>query len=225
MRKAIRACEQQHQVITRRGIHEVALGFPKYVEKMYADAAVNKAEIERARAAITRKYLEGSSLTTTTNLYAHLLSRNMNDKMFQVGSWTQIEDVWSFFQQVLTRCSIETLFGTQIFKKYPRLTKDLWEFEDAIQGVLPALSWFTMSLPGIPNPSPYKEPMARLGQGIYKWLRASHSGTEFAKTGSDDADWDEHRGSKFIQERDGLFAKAPFSIENRTAEMLDVMHW
>ncbi|KAI4710123.1 hypothetical protein J4E89_005355 [Alternaria sp. Ai002NY15] len=66
--------------------------------------------------------------------------------------------------------------------------------------------------------------MARLGQGIHKWLRASHSGTEFAKTGIDDTDWDEHRGSKFIQERDDLFAKASFSVENRTAEMLDVMH-
>ncbi|KAI4952608.1 hypothetical protein J4E91_003080 [Alternaria rosae] len=217
MKKAMHACEQQNAVVTRRNMHEVILGSREAVAKIYADAAVDKAELEFMRGVSMRKYLEGSPLANMTNLYADILSRNMNDKMFQVGSWTQIEDVWSFFQQVLTRCSMEALFGSAIFKQYPGLIKDYWKFEDAIQGFLPVLPWFA-------TPRPYKEPLDRLCQGIEKWLRVNHSGTEFAKTGSDDADWDEHRGSKFIQERDDIVAKAMLPLETRTAEMLDIIH-
>ena len=218
MKKAMHACERQNPVVTKRNMHEVILGSHNAVAKKYEDAAVDKAEIEIARGVSMRKYLEGSTLTTVINLYAYILSRNMNDKMFQVGSWTQIEDAWSFFQQVLTRCSMEALFGSTIFKQYPGLIKDYWKFEDAIQGFLPVLPWFA-------TPRPYKEPLDRLCQGVEKWLSVNHSGTEFAKTGSDDADWDEHRGSKFIQERDDIVAKAMLPLEIRTAEMLDIMHW
>jgi hypothetical protein len=218
MKKAIQACEPGNPVVTRRNMHEVILGSSRAVAKLYADAAINKADIERARAASTLKYLEGNTLAIITNLYADILSRNMNDKMFQVGSWTQIEDTWSFFQQVLTRCSMETLFGSAIFRQYPGLVKDYWKFEDAIEGFLPVLPWFT-------HARPYKEPLDRLSQGVEKWLKVNHSGTEFAKIGSHDANLDEHRGSKFVQERDDLIAKAPLPLETRTAEMLDIMHW
>jgi hypothetical protein len=218
MKKAIRAYERQNPVSTRKDMHEIILGSSPAVAKLYADTAIDKGVIERARTVSTQKYLEGDSLAIITNLYVTTFSRNMNDKMFQVGSWTQIEDFWSFFQQVLTRCSIETLFGSAIFKQYPGLIKDYWKFEDAAEGFVPGLPWFTTS-------TAHKEPLDRLCQGVEKWLKVNHSGTEFAKTGSDDADWDEYKGSKFIQERDDLLAKAALPLKTRTAEMLDVMHW
>ncbi|KAI4934646.1 hypothetical protein J4E85_002504 [Alternaria conjuncta] len=187
------------------------------IRKKYKDAAVNAQDfLITQRGVTTRKYLEGSSLATMTNLYTDILSRNMNDKMFQVSSWTQIEDVWSFLQQVLTRCSLELLFGSAILKQYPGLIKDYWKFEDAIQDYLSVQSLF--------RPAPYKEPLERLWQGVEKWLKVNHSGTEFAKTGPDDADLDEYRGSKFIQELDDTIASKQLPFEARIAEMLDVMH-
>jgi hypothetical protein len=218
MKKAIQVYEQQNPIRTGKNMHEIILGSSQAVASMYANAAVDKKAMERARIASTRKYLEGDSLKVVIDLYAAILSRNLNDKMFQVGTWTQIEDVWSFFQQVLTRCSMETLFGSAIFKQYPGLVKDYWKFEDAIEGFVPGMPWFT-------NSTAYKDPRDRLFKGIGKWLKANHSGTEFAKIGSDDADWDEHKGSKFIQERDDLLVKAPLPFEARTADMLDIMHW
>ncbi|KAI4704384.1 hypothetical protein J4E81_001450 [Alternaria sp. BMP 2799] len=191
--------------------------YRKDLKKKYKDAAVNAQEfLMTQRGVTTCKYLEGSSLATMTNLYTDILSRNMNDKMFQISSWTQIEDVWSFLQQVLTRCSLELLFGSAILKQYPGLIKDYWKFEDAIQDYLSVQYLF--------RPAPYKEPLERLWQGVEKWLKVNHSGTEFAKTGPDDADLDEYRGSKFIQELDDTIASKQLPFEARIAEMLDVMH-
>ena len=218
MKQAIQAYEKRNLVITGKNMYEIILGSPQAVANLYTKAAVDQGAIERARIASTQKYLEGESLRNLTDLYAATLSRNLNNKMFQVGSWTQIEDSWSFFQQVLTRCSMETLFGSAIFKQYSGLIKDYWKFEDAIEGFVPGMPWFT-------NSTAYREPRDRLYKGVEKWLKANHSGTEFAKIGSDDVDWDEHKGSKFIQERDDLLAKAPLPLEARTAEMLDIMHW
>ncbi|KAL1798301.1 hypothetical protein ACET3X_002338 [Alternaria dauci] len=217
MKQAIQAYEKRNPVITGKNMYEIILGSPEAVAKLFTNAAIDQGTIERARKATMRKYLEGDSLTTVADFYAATLSRNLNDKMFQVGTWTQIEDSWSFFQQVFTRCSMETLFGSAIFKQYPGLIKDYWKFEDAIEGFVPGMPWFTNSMA-------YKEPRDRLYKGIEKWLKANHSGTEFAKIGSDDADWDEYKGSKFIQERDDLLSRAPLPLEVRTAEMLDIMH-
>ena len=197
MKQAIQAYEKRNPVITGKNMYEIILGSPQAVANLYTKAAVDQGAIERARIASTQKYLEGESLRNLTDLYAATLSRNLNNKMFQVGSWTQIEDSWSFFQQVLTRCSMETLFGSAIFKQYSGLIKDYWKFEDAIEGFVPGMPWFT-------NSTAYREPRDRLYKGVEKWLKANHSGTEFAKIGSDDMDWDEHKGSKFIQERDDL---------------------
>ena len=213
VKKAMQACRP---AITRRNMHEVIVLSRKDLEKKYDDAAAHMRDVSFERGVTTCKYLEGSSLATMTNLYTDILSRNMNDKMFQVSSWTQIEDVWSFLEQVLTRCSVELLFGSAILKQYPGLIKDYWKFEEAIQGFLSTDDLF--------RTPPYKESLDRLWQGVEKWLKVNHSGTEFAKTGPNDADLDEHRGSKFIQELDDMIASSQLPSEARIAEMLDVLH-
>lgn len=170
-----------------------------------------------ALAAPIQKHLTGTSLAELGELYASKLSSNMDDKMFQVDTWTQIEDFWSFFQQVFTRCLVETLFGSVIFRQYPKLVKDYWKFEDALETYVPGMSWLLGS-------SAYEEPRDALLRGVEKWLRTSHNGSGFAKLGSDDPIWDDIRGSKLIQEVDGLLAK--FSSEElRAVELLKVIHW
>jgi hypothetical protein len=193
-------------------INEIIFGYPK------VDAHnANNEKVEQARSALSQKYLIGTSLNTTIDLYASTLSRNLNDKMFQVGSWTQIEDYWSFFEQVLTRCSIETLLGSAIFKQYPGLVKDFWKFEDAIDSFIPGMPRLLVS-------AAHNEPRDRLLQGIGKWLKANHSGSEFAKINNEDPDWDNYKGSKFVQERDDVLAKIGLDIEARAADMLSLVH-
>ena len=156
------------------------------------------------------KYLTGAPLTNLCELYASKLSSNMNDKMFQTDSWTQIEDFWSFFQQVLTRCSIETLFGSAIFRQYPGLTKDYWKYQDAAEG-------HSLHMPYPLEPKEHKEHLEKLLAGVEKWFKTNHSGSEFAQVGSEDPDWDEHKGSKFIQESDDGFARVSSERERAMA--------
>lgn len=156
------------------------------------------------------KYLTGASLTSLCELYASKLSSNMNDKMFQTDSWTQIEDFWSFFQQVLTRCSIETLFGSAIFRQYPGFTKDYWKYQDAAEG-------HGLHMPYPLEPKEHEEHLEKLLAGVEKWFKTNHSGSEFAKIGSGDPDWDEHKGSKFIQESDDGIARVSSERERAMA--------
>jgi hypothetical protein len=212
VKKVAEASKQRTLQGTESNFNDVIFGHPQIDGN-----DVNNEKFELARAALTPKYLTGPSLTTMIDLYASILSRNLNDKMFQVGSWTQIEDFWSFFEQILTRCSIEMLFGSAIFKQYPGLIKDFWKFDDAISGFIPGLPRILVS-------TTHQAPRDRLFLGIEKWLKANHSGSEFAKISSNDPDWNEYMGSKFIQERDDVLSKIPLVAEARAADMLCVMH-
>ena len=172
---------------------------------------------KNARTASIHKYLTGASLSDLSELYALKLSSNMDDKMFQVGTWTQIEDCWSFFQQVLTRCIVETLVGSTFFRQYPKFIKEFWAFEDSLESYLPGIS-------GLLDSSAYEKPRDTLLEGLEKWIRANHAGNEFAKIGTFDPDWDEQRGSKFVQEFDSLFSEFS-SEESRAVELLELIHW
>ena len=195
-------------------------GAPKAALDLYRKQSVNGKEanpISHVHATISNKYLTGAPLVSLVDSYASILSRSLNDKMFQVGSWTQIEDFWSFMQQVQTRCIMEALFGSTLFKQYPRIVRDYWEFDTAVDSFLPGASFFMIS--------GASRPRERLQAGIEKWLKTNHSGSEFAKIAEEDPDWDEHKGSKFIQERDDAIAKIKgLDLQARVAELLSVMH-
>ncbi|KAF1945985.1 cytochrome P450 [Clathrospora elynae] len=197
-----------------------ALGYPKAALDLYAIEGVGGKEKEAfqyAHTTLSQKYLTGASLASISDVYVSMLSRSLNDKMFQIGSWTQIEDFWSFFQQVITRCTMETLFGSAISKQYRGLIKDYWMFDDAIESFMPGM-------PRLFTSASYQGPRDRLHEGIEKWLKTNHSGSEFAKIADEDPIWDEHKGLKFIQERDDVFAKIEGKDwKTRTAEVLSVM--
>lgn len=170
-----------------------------------------------ARKVSIQKYLTGASLPNLGELYASRLSSSMNDKMFQFGTWTQLEDSWSFFQQVLTRCMVETLLGSTFFRQYPKFVKEYWVFEDSLQSYVPGIS-------GLLDLSAYEKPRDTLLQGLEKWIRTNHAGKEFAKVESNDPDWDQEKGSKFVQEFDSLFSEFS-SEESRAVELLQLIYW
>lgn len=195
-------------------------GTPKAALRIYRGEDVTekqKQALDYAHLTLPQKYLAGASLVPVADLYASALSRNLNDKMFQFDFWTQIEDFWSFFQRTITRCIIETLFGSALLKQYPNIILDYWEFDAAMES-------FAQGLPGFVMPDA-QSARDRLHQGIEKWLKTNHSGTDFARLGDDDPVWDEHKGSKFIQERDDVFAKIEgLDMKARTAELLAILH-
>jgi hypothetical protein len=196
-------------------------GSPQTALDLYAGKSASKKDgdaLEHAHVTVTQKHLSGVSLSTNVEKYMSILSRNLNDKMFQVGSWTQIEDAWSFLRQVVTRCSLVSLLGTDLLKQYPGVVKDYWEFADAIEGFIPGLPRYWV-------PGAAAQVQERLLQGIEKWLKANHSGSEFARIADEDPIWDDFRGSKFVQERDDVLARIEgMDMRARAAEILSIMH-
>jgi hypothetical protein len=196
-------------------------GSPLKALDYYAGKGVSeedKAILAHAHVTLTHKYLTGISLSGYVECYISTLSDDLNNKMFQVGSWTQIEDSWVFLRQVITRCNLVSLFGKDLLKQYPGVVKDYWEFADAIEGFIPGLPRYWV-------PGAASKVRERLHQGIEKWLKANHSGSEFARIAVDDPAMDDLKGSKFIQERDYVLAKLEcMDSRARAAEMLSIMH-
>ena len=213
--------EQQDPKAINTHRYEQIFGSPKTTLRIYANKEVGPEErkaVAYAHFTLPDKYLTGTSLASIIDVYVSILSRSLHDKMFQVGFWTQIEDFWSFFQQVMTRCTMETLFGSAMYKDYPGLTKDYWKFNDDVESFMPGM-------PRPLTPAAYEKSRDRLHRGIERWLRKNHSGSEFAKISEEDPVWDEHKGSKFIQERDDVLAKTEgLDVKARVAEILSIMH-
>jgi hypothetical protein len=200
-------------------LFDKVLGAPQAAVELYAGRSVLDADrlvLEEAHISMPRKHLTGASLVANIEHYMSVLSENLNDKMFQSGSWTQIEDSWSFLQQIVSRCTLQSTFGSDLFKQYPNVVRDYWEFRDAMDGFIPGLPRYWV-------PSAASQARERLLHGIEKWLKANHSGSEFARIGEEDPIWDELKGSKFIQERDDLLLNV-MDLRARAAETLGVMH-
>ncbi|KAF3009741.1 hypothetical protein E8E13_009311 [Curvularia kusanoi] len=92
---------------------------------------------------IFHDFEEDMGLSAATENYISVLSANMHDKMFQYDTWTRIEDLWSFLQLVLLRCTLETLFGPALLKRYPRMVRDYLNFDAVIEGFLHGLKDWT----------------------------------------------------------------------------------
>jgi hypothetical protein len=187
-----------------------------YAGKVGSDA--DEKSLEYARFTLVDKYLTGPILLINVEKYVSILSENLRNKMFQVGSWTQIEDTWAFFQQVATRCILVSLFGDDLVKQYPGILKDFWEFNDAAEGFIPGLPRYWV-------PGAATQIRERLQHGIEKWLKANLSGSESARIADEDPMWDEWKGSKFIQERDQVLSKIDIvETKTRAADLLNIMH-
>jgi hypothetical protein len=192
-------------------------GSPQRALEYYAGRGVSE-EDKTTLDDLTHKHFTGLSLSANIESYITILSENLNDKMFQVGSWTQIEDSWVFLRQVITRCTVMSLFGKDLFKKYPGIIKDYWEFSDAIEGFIPGLPRYWV-------PGAASQAQERLHQGIEKWLKANHSGSEFARITAEDPALDDLKGSKFVQERDHVLANLEgMNTKARAADVLSIMH-
>ena len=113
-----------------------------------------------------------TALESATEEYISILSANMHDKMFQYDTWTSIEDLWSFLQLVLLRCTLETLFGPTLLKKYPRMVRDYRNFDAATDGYVHGMPRLMLS--------GASKPRNLLHAGLKEWSAAAYSRTEMA---------------------------------------------
>lgn len=206
--------------MTARALHvqifDKVMGSPKEALLLYGGIGEGSDEVEHAHLTLPRQYFSGTQLTPMADVYVSTFRRNFSNKMFQTKTWTEIEDLWSFFQNEITRATIETIFGSAILKQYPRLVRDFWEFDSNIEN-------FTRGLPRFMMPAAYTA-RDRLHENLKNWLQSAHKGSDFAKDGDEDPAWDSDMGSKFFQVRDTVFAKIPsLDYRARAAEALAIM--
>ncbi|KAJ4370180.1 hypothetical protein N0V86_008916 [Didymella sp. IMI 355093] len=172
-------------------------------------------------------HISDAALTSNVDTFISNLSANMHDKMFQYDTWTGIEDLWSFLQLVVVRCTIHTLFGSVLLKQYPRMVRDYLDFNAAAEGFVPGMPRMMVSGAA--------KPRDRLLEGIKKWIPRDHN--ESRKNGTksnnrelaaDSPAWDENTGLSAIQEHIShyhkIFKRKDHMLKAIAAEMLSITH-
>jgi hypothetical protein len=149
---------------------------------------------------------DDNALAAATEEYISILSANMHDKMFQYDTWTSIEDLWSFLQLVLLRCTLETLFGPTLLKKYPRMVRDYLNFDAATDGYVHGMPRLLLS--GV------SKPRNLLHAGLKDGSASAYSGTEM--TGLESIR--EHLQTSHARDAKEVDSKA------RVAGMLRIIH-
>jgi hypothetical protein len=147
-----------------------------------------------------------AALVAATEEYISILSANMHDKMFQYDTWTSIEDLWSFLQLVLFRCTLETIFGPTLLKKYPRMVRDYLSFDAATDGYIHGMPRLMLS--------GASKPRNLLHAGLKEWSATAYTGTEMAGLES----VREHLRASHAENAKEVDSKA------RVAEMLRIIH-
>lgn len=161
-------------------------------------------------------------LESVTQAYISILSANMHDKMFQYDTWTRIEDLWSFLQLVLARCTLEAIFGSTLLEIYPRAVRDFLDFASATEDFMPGMS--RMMLTGI------SKPRERLHAGFMKYATATSPDINLKNrsvTPTDEGEWNKATGLRVIREHCQSFQLGKTQetgSEVRAAEMLRIIH-
>ncbi|KAJ8112823.1 hypothetical protein OPT61_g4897 [Boeremia exigua] len=164
-----------------------------------------------------------ATLISTTEAYISILSANMHDKMFQLDTWTCIEDLWSFLQLVFVRCTLNTLFGSTLLKKYPRLVRDYLEFEAATEG-------FVHGMPRLMI-SGATSSRDRIHQGLRNWMVDMETNREKKQDSGESnaagSAWSEATGMAFICEHYRAWkvdSSTEGGFKDRAAEILRIIH-
>ena len=200
-------------------LFEKVFASPPSAVQIYKDIGKNtnahSDAVHRAHLNLPKQYLQGMGLVPTAEVYIKTLRRSMGNKMFQEGSWTEIEDMWSFFQNEITKATIETIFGYELLRMYPKVVPDFWKFEDSFDQFFRGLPRFTM-------PTAYATRDRLVGK-LGEWLEKVHPGNESARVGEEDEEWDERLGSKLAQARDQVYARNGMDVQARASEVLSLI--
>jgi hypothetical protein len=173
----------------------VVLRDPKHIERVF-DAPTQMIKRQnrttgQVHSAISHDLLSGQHLASMSDKYTSILRHNLANKMFQERFWTEIEDLWTFFENEVSRAIIETLFGSLLLKQYRRIVRDFWEYHASIETISSGIPRFLV-------PSSYAA-QDRLLENLEKWLRLSEEEADDVKANDDEAGWSEKMGFKLLR--------------------------
>ncbi|KAF2748846.1 cytochrome P450 [Sporormia fimetaria CBS 119925] len=172
---------------------------------------VQNKDMEIARSDLPRKYLSGNDSTPLVRNYEAALFNNMDGKMFQVRTWTEIEDLFSFLSLEISRALVVALLGTEKLKRNPRFIRDLMELNKNVDGM-------ERGLPRIMIPKAY-DARDSLHAMIVQHLQSIQTCDESVLGGPDDV-WNAYRGSKLLRLRDETISKIYKHDDDRAAGVL-----
>ncbi|KAF2013366.1 cytochrome P450 [Aaosphaeria arxii CBS 175.79] len=190
-------------------------GAPKSALEVYTKDASHLPEeqrIEYAHISLPRRYFTGPHLNTLSERYLADLRHNLAAVHFKEGNWVAIEDMFSYFQRIITRTMIDVIFGTKFLQLYPRTIADFWEFDRN-------LDTFSAGTPRFMASAAY-ETRDRLLKNFVEWedLMLKADGVL-----DDEADWNEW-GLKFIRARQKAFLSMEgMNAEARASENLGIL--
>ena len=161
-------------------------------------------------------HFSDTTLASINDSYIAILSSNMHDKMFQFNSWTRIEDLWSFVQLVLLRCTLMTFFGSALLRQYPRILRDYLDFDAAVEG-------FVYGMPRLMISAATK-PRNRLYLGIMNWLDSNPIEFNHMSSTEDHLVWDEQLGLRPVHKYVNGCKDSPLDNKAKATEILSILH-
>ena len=160
-----------------------------------------------------RQHTSGSALAALDDKLFNTLKRNIS-RSCSDHDWTDIPDLYAFFEDQATRAIAETLLGSAIVESYPSFAKDLWTFIESTDTILIGLPRFMAS-------EAYGA-RDRLLSHFKSWGRQADALRTQNKVNSD---WDPIAGSTLMQEREKLYSSLPgHGPEGRAAQTLGLLY-
>lgn len=193
------------------------MGSPKEAAQLALEQARSKKDdnLQYAHLVLPRKYLSGKHLEAFAERYSSILSRNLSDKMFQEKTWTEIEDLWIFFRNELTRAIVEAIYGSDLLKSYSHLARDFWDFDSSIEDL-------KRGVPEFMAPKAHSA-RNRILEHLEMWLKSyDHEGK--VDQGNEDSGVDGQKVSDFFRARDETLARIDsITHRARAAEALALL--
>ena len=138
-------------------------------------------------------FLTGKAGIRIGERYMDILSRNLTADAGIDNEWIDVVDLSVFIQNLVFPAATEAICGTAILTLNPSLTEDFWIFERSIPTLL-------KQVPRWLSPNAYRS-REKMLSNIKRWHAYGNERTDVNKLDSNDPEWDEFLGSKFIRER------------------------
>lgn len=190
-------------------------GSPDAEGHMYRSEATGQQEVDRMTSDASQFYISDASLASVVDIFISILSANMQNKMFQYDTWTGIEDLWSFLQLVLVRCTMDALYGSALLKQNPRMVRDYLDFDAAVEGFVPGMPRVMVSGAATPR--------GRLLESMKKWVQVNGEATT-----AESPVWNQQAGLSVVRDHIRQCVKTARPQEQMlkvsAAEMLGITH-
>ncbi|KAJ4344266.1 hypothetical protein N0V95_006209 [Ascochyta clinopodiicola] len=163
-----------------------------------------------------RQHCTGQALPALDKRMFETLKRNITNTCAPSVNreWTDITDLYAYFETQATRTVIEVLLGSDIIERYPTFAADMWVF-------IESTDLFLLGLPRFLIPKAYAT-RDRLLKHL-RDLSRTHDSLSEQKAFSNE--WHPAGGSILLQERERMYSSLPgHDLEARAAQILGILY-